>query len=63
MHTPGSQPRWWHGATLYQIYVRSWQDSNDDGYGDLRRGHRPARLPVLARRGRHLAVPDHAVAR
>ena len=27
--------RWWHGATLYQIYVRSWQDSNDDGYGDL----------------------------
>ena len=35
MDTPGTQPRWWHGATLYQIYVRSWQDSNDDGYGDL----------------------------
>ncbi len=35
MDTPGSQPRWWHGATLYQIYVRSWQDTNDDGYGDL----------------------------
>ena len=35
MDTPGIQPRWWHGATLYQIYVRSWQDSNDDGYGDL----------------------------
>ena len=32
---PGTQPRWWHGATLYQIYVRSWQDTNDDGYGDL----------------------------
>src|SRR6185437_11466744 len=30
-----SQP-WWHGAVLYQIYVRSWQDTNDDGYGDLR---------------------------
>jgi alpha-glucosidase len=28
-------PRWWHGATLYQIYVRSWQDTNQDGYGDL----------------------------
>src|SRR5258707_6960382 len=33
MDAPGS--RWWHGATLYQIYVRSWQDTNDDGYGDL----------------------------
>ncbi len=27
--------RWWHGATLYQIYVRSWRDTNSDGYGDL----------------------------
>jgi alpha-glucosidase len=27
---------WWHGAVLYQIYVRSWRDTNDDGYGDLR---------------------------
>ena len=27
------------------------------------RGHRPPGLPVLARRGRYLAVPDHAVAR
>ncbi len=27
---------WWHGAILYQIYVRSWQDTNADGYGDLR---------------------------
>jgi alpha-glucosidase len=35
MDTPGTQPRWWHGAALYQIYVRSWQDTNDDGYGDL----------------------------
>ena len=35
MDTPTIEPRWWHGATLYQIYVRSWQDTNDDGYGDL----------------------------
>src|ERR1700751_240004 len=28
--------RWWPGAAFYQLYVRSWQDSNDDGYGDLR---------------------------
>src|SRR5690242_9900491 len=28
-------PRWWQGATLYQIYVRSWRDTDADGYGDL----------------------------
>ena len=30
-----SAARWWHGATLYQVYVRSWLDTNGDGYGDL----------------------------
>jgi alpha-glucosidase len=28
-------PPWWHGAVIYQLYVRSWRDTNDDGYGDL----------------------------
>ena len=27
---------WWHGAVIYQLYVRSWRDSNGDGTGDLR---------------------------
>jgi alpha-glucosidase len=35
MDATAGQPRWWHGATLYQIYVRSWRDSDRDGYGDL----------------------------
>ncbi len=35
MDAKAKGPRWWHGATLYQIYVRSWRDSGSDGYGDL----------------------------
>jgi alpha-glucosidase len=31
----GRQP-WWQRAVLYQIYVRSFADSNGDGVGDLR---------------------------
>ena len=26
---------WWKGATIYQIYPRSFQDTNGDGVGDL----------------------------
>ncbi|TDL83693.1 alpha-glucosidase [Palleronia sediminis] len=28
-------PDWWRGAVIYQVYPRSFQDSNDDGIGDL----------------------------
>jgi alpha-glucosidase len=35
MDAKANGTRWWHGATLYHIYVRSWRDTNSDGYGDL----------------------------
>jgi alpha-glucosidase len=35
MDTPETRSSWWYGATLYQVYVRSFRDSNADGYGDL----------------------------
>ena len=28
--------KWWHNAVVYQIYPRSFMDSNGDGIGDLR---------------------------
>ena len=27
--------KWWHHSVVYQIYPRSFQDSNQDGIGDL----------------------------
>jgi len=40
----GTEP-WWKGAVFYEIYPRSFQDSNNDGIGDLRGIER--RLPYL----------------
>lgn len=28
-------PKWWHSSVVYQIYPRSFFDSNGDGIGDL----------------------------
>lgn len=40
---------WWQSAVIYQVYPRSFQDTDGDGIGDLRGIHN--RLPYLAALG------------
>jgi alpha-glucosidase len=44
-----SKSSWWRNASVYQIYVRSFSDSNGNGIGDLK-GIR-SRLPYIASLG------------
>ena len=46
---PEADRDWWRGAVIYQIYPRSFQDSNGDGIGDLR--GILMRLPYIAALG------------
>jgi len=46
---PGQSSAWWRSAVLYQVYVRSFADSDGDGVGDLE-GIR-SRLPYLRELG------------
>ena len=44
-----ANPDWWRGGVIYQVYPRSYQDSNGDGIGDLKGITR--RLPHIASLG------------
>lgn len=46
---PALATPWWRGATIYQIYPRSFADSNGDGIGDL--AGITAHLPYVASLG------------
>jgi alpha-glucosidase len=41
-----SKPLWWKTGIIYEVYLRSFQDSNGDGIGDLEGARR--RLDYLA---------------
>jgi alpha-glucosidase len=45
----GEKAKWWQTGIIYQIYPRSFQDSNNDGVGDLEGIIR--RLPYLIELG------------
>ncbi len=47
--SPAVDPTWWKHAVLYEIYPRSYQDSNGDGIGDL--NGIAQRLPYLQKLG------------
>jgi hypothetical protein len=52
----GAGMAWWRDAVFYEIYIRSFQDSNGDGIGDL--NGITSRLGYLTRPWRGRAVVD-----
>ena len=50
-----NEKNWWKNAVIYEIYPRSFQDSNGDGIGDLNGITAAPRLLEGTGRRRHLA--------
>jgi len=46
LHNLQTDKDWWRGAVIYQVYPRSYQDSNNDGIGDI--AGITTRLPYIA---------------
>jgi alpha-glucosidase len=44
-----NDPKWWQNAVFYQIYIRSFADSDGDGLGDM--AGIASRLPFLSELG------------
>ena len=54
---------WWNDEVFYEVFVRSFSDSDGDGNGDLKGLSDKARLPARPRGHRPVADADHPVAR
>ena len=52
------QKAWWKEAVVYQIYPRSFMDSNGDGIGDLQGIIKKFRLYKESRYHSYLGIPD-----
>ena len=55
---PAPDSTWWKHAMIYEIYPRSFQDSNGDGIRRPERHPQPFGLPAAAR-GRHYLDRSH----
>jgi maltose alpha-D-glucosyltransferase/alpha-amylase len=55
-HRAVTDPLWYKDAILYEVHVRAFYDSGDDGMGDFAGLTSQARLPAGFRRHRHLGA-------
>ena len=51
------EPLWYKDAVIYQVHVRAFFDSNDDGVGDFAGADTQPRLHPVARREHAVGAP------